>query len=265
VHRRLLTDDGERIEAWAWRPAESQQPHADVGLVVAHGFAASARRAPNRRIAQRLAARLPVIAFDFRGHGGSSGSCTLGAEEIRDVAAAVRWARTLGWHRVVTVGFSMGAAIVVRHAGVVGGIDGVVAISGPAFWNYRGTPVMRRLHFGVEHPVGRQFVRRVMRTRVIEPPWPTPWPLSPEQAAAAIPPVPLLVVHGRGDPFFPEEHPRALILAAETGAARSGLSGYHPELWLEDFGHAEAAIPDPLVDRIADWVTAATGSGNRFG
>jgi hypothetical protein len=113
---------------------------------------------------------------------------------------------------------------------------------------------MRRLHFGVEHPFGRVIVRHGMHTRVAPPPWPEPWPAQPVDTAAAIPPVPFLVVHGRTDPFFPDEHPRAVVEAANRAAAERGLRDYRAELWMADFGHAENAIPDTMLDRIAGWV-----------
>lgn len=263
VRRRLLTADGVRIEAVL--TDQSHRDPADVGIVVAHGFSASMDKRFNRRIIDALSHRLPVIAFDFRGHGRSDGQCTLGEREIQDVAAAVAWARTLQWKRVVTLGFSMGAAVVLRHAGELGGVDAVAAVSGPAFWNYRGTPVMRRLHFGVENRLGRVFVRRAMRTRVVPPPWPTPWPTSPVEAAGQIPPVPLLIVHGQQDPFFPDEHPRALVRSARSGAARRGLTRYEPQFWLSDFGHAEAAIPREVLDGIVDWVVNGADGGATAG
>jgi len=58
-----------------------------------------------------------VVLFDFRGHGRSGGESTLGDLEIRDVAVAVAYARELGYERIATVGFSMGASIVLRQAG----------------------------------------------------------------------------------------------------------------------------------------------------
>jgi pimeloyl-ACP methyl ester carboxylesterase len=254
VHRSLITSDGVRIRAVYSGPASPALDDDATGVVLAHGFSGSVDKERNRRILARFAAAVPAVAFDFRGHGRSEGLSTLGDREILDVEAAVGWARSIGLRTVVTVGFSMGAAVVVRHAGVVGGVDGVVAVSGPAFWNYRGTPIMRLLHFGVEHPLGRAWVRRGMGTRVIPPPWPTPWPMAPAEAAERIPPTPFLVVHGRVDPFFPDEHPRALIRGARLGADALGLDDYRPELWLEDFGHAEAAVDDATIDRIADWV-----------
>jgi pimeloyl-ACP methyl ester carboxylesterase len=262
IHRRLLTSDGQRIAAQLLLPANGEAANSDTALVVAHGFSGHIAKEQNRRVMLRLARQLPVVGVDLRGHGGSSGECTLGNEEVHDVAAAVSWARTRGFQRIVVVGFSMGAAVAVRYAGLFGGCAGVVAVSGPAFWNYRGTAVMRWLHFGVEHPVGRTYVRRVMRTRVAPPPWPQPWPMSPTEAAMLIPPTPFLVVHGRDDQFFPEEHPRGLIRAATVGAQQRGVADYQPELWLADFGHAEAAITDELLDRIADWASSLTEPAN---
>lgn len=248
--RWLITSDGVRIRAEYTPPPVA----APVGLVAVHGFSGSIDKPVNRAIVHRLAQRLPVVAVDLRGHGSSAGLSTLGDLEVYDVAAAVRWAQLLGIEQVATLGFSMGAAVCVRHAGLLGGVSAVVEVSGPAFWNYRGTPVMRRLHFGVEHPVGRAYVRHGMRTAVVPPPWPSPWPPSPAELAREIPPTPFLIVHGDADPFFPDEHPRALLRAARAGAEERGVTD-RTELWLRGFGHAEAAIPPDLLDEIVDWVS----------
>lgn len=244
----LVTDDGVRLRA-----AHVPGPGGPTALVVVHGFNAGIDKPANVTVVRTLATRFPVLTMDLRGHGRSDGLCTLGDKEVADVDAVVRWARTLGYRRVVTVGFSMGASVVVRHAGLVGGVDAVVEVSGPAFWNYRGTPVMRMLHFGVENRVARLWLTHVMRTRVIPPPWPEPWPESPVEAATNIPPVPFLIVHGTEDGFFPVEHPRALANAAQAGAAARDVPD-ETDLWLRPFGHAEAAISRDLLLRITDWV-----------
>jgi len=66
------------------------------------------------------------VTFDFRGHGRSGGVSTLGDKEIKDIDVAVGYARELGYQRVATVGFSMGASIVLRHAGLIGDVNAVV-------------------------------------------------------------------------------------------------------------------------------------------
>jgi len=237
----LITRDGVRIDA-DHRPGD-----AATGIVVAHGFTGSWRRPAVRRIAEIFARYGGVVSFDFRGHGRSGGRSTVGDREIHDVDAAVAWARELGYARIVTVGFSMGASVVVRHAALVGGVAAVVAVSGPSRWYYRGTTPMRRLHWVVERRLGRLVGRVALRTRIASDGW-DPVPEQPDAVAGRIAPVPLLVVHGDADPYFPVEHARALYDAA----------GEPRELWIEPgYGHAENAASDELVGRIGAWVVSA--------
>ncbi|OEV25430.1 hypothetical protein AN220_13690, partial [Streptomyces nanshensis] len=64
-------------------------------------------------------------------------------------------------------------------------------------------------------------------------------------AVPRIAPVPLLVVHGDQDPYFPVDHPLSLAEAADPEAC---------ELWLRPgFGHAENAADAALLDRIGSW------------
>ncbi|MER5974702.1 alpha/beta hydrolase [Streptomyces sp. NPDC002055] len=345
-------------------------------MVVAHGFTGALDRPAVRRAARALAWHAMVITFSFRGHGRSGGRSTLGDREVLDLAAAVRWARSLGHTRVATVGFSMGGSVVLRHAALYGphglgraaadgpgrttdglgpgsdgpgaGADGagrtagspgpttdslgpgsdspgpaaaagpggllrepldeppnepldgpldglphgplhgplngplngprhgpmseslngrlngplnglpdagrtdahadaVVSVSAPARWYYRGTAPMRRLHWVVTRPAGRLVGRLGLRTRIHPEDW-NPEPLSPVGAVPYIAPVPLLIVHGDQDPYFPLDHPRSLAGAA-NGAA---------ELWIEPgLGHAENAADDALLARIGDWTQRA--------
>ncbi|UNT01072.1 alpha/beta hydrolase [Streptomyces tubbatahanensis] len=122
--------------------------------------------------------------------------------------------------------------------------DAVVAVSAPARWYYRGTAPMRRLHWAIQHPLGRLVSRYGLRTRVHHRDW-NPVPLSPVAAAGRIAPVPLLVVHGDQDPYFPLDHPLSLAEAADPEAC---------ELWIEaGFGHAENSAEPALLHRIGAW------------
>ncbi|MFI1933056.1 alpha/beta hydrolase family protein [Streptomyces sp. NPDC020330] len=276
----LLTDDGVPVEAvyapctaGAGTPGNdvAEGPAAAPAIVVAHGFTGSVDRPAVRRAARVFAQRAAVITFSFRGHGRSGGRSTVGDREVLDLAAAVAWARELGHHRVVTVGFSMGGSVVLRHGalytaetaaghtpvrvpareGRTGSegahSDAVVSVSAPARWYYRGTAPMRRLHWVVTRPSGRLVGRYGLRTRIATEDW-DPVPLSPVAAVPLIAPAPLLLVHGDRDPYFPLDHPRMLAEAAGPGGA---------ELWLEKgMGHAENAADDALLARIADWATA---------
>ncbi|WP_138960472.1 alpha/beta fold hydrolase [Streptomyces sp. YIM 121038] len=245
----LRTADGVRLDA-AYDPGPG--PVGGPAIVVAHGFTGDRERPHVRRAARVFAQRAAVVTFSFRGHGASAGRSTVGDREVLDVAAAVAWARSLGHTRVVTVGFSMGGSVVLRHAALHGGrtearVDAVVAVSAPARWFYRGTAPMRRLHWLVTRPAGRAVSRVGLRTRIHPREW-DPVPLSPTEAVPLLAPTPLLIVHGDRDPYFPVDHPR-MLAAAAAGAA---------ELWLEaGMGHAEHAADDALLGRVADWATAS--------
>jgi hypothetical protein len=61
--------------------------------------------------------------------------------------------------------------------------------------------------------------------------------------------VPLLIVHGDKDRYFPPEHARQLYMAAREPK----------ELWLlPGMGHAESACSQDLVDRVGRWIDQAT-------
>lgn len=201
-------------------------------LVLRHGFLGWHRKPRIARFAERLARWFAVYAIDLRGHGGSGGLCTYGDREIEDVEAAVSSARRDGHERVVTMGMSMGAIAVVRHAGLIGGVDAVVAISSPARWRQtRGSAAWRRLRRLTDTPRGRRVGRRVLEVRL-----PDAWeaPESPEDVVGKIAPAPVIIVHGRDDHLFPEDEawrlyrtangPRRLLLAGRFGHAEDGCS-----------------------------------------
>jgi pimeloyl-ACP methyl ester carboxylesterase len=240
--RTLVTEDGVPIEAMHL-PRDT-----DLAIVLAHGFTLSWQHGAVWRVAKRLNRTAGVIVFDFRGHGRSGGLSTLGDRETKDLAVAIAYARELGYQRIVPVGFSMGASIVTRYAGLVGGVDAAVSVSGPGRWYYRGTYPMRRVHWAVERRLGRIITRKWLNTRVSSVRW-NPVPMPPAEAAARIAPIPFLVVHGDSDPYFPVEHAHQLYEAAREPK----------ELWVvPGFGHAESGSDDALLDRIAAWADKTT-------
>jgi fermentation-respiration switch protein FrsA (DUF1100 family) len=99
----------------------------------------------------------------------------------------------------------------------------------------------------VEHRLGRFVTRRWLKTRISPEGWKL-IPVPPAEAAAQISPVPLLIVHGDQDHYFPPEHGRQLYMAAREPK----------ELWIiPGMGHAESACRQELVDRIGDWIEQA--------
>ena len=103
------------------------------------------------------------------------------------------------------------------------------------------------MHRAVERRAGRYVTRRWLKTRISPEGWKL-IPMPPAEAAAKIAPVPLLIVHGDQDIYFPPEHARQLYQAAREPK----------ELWLlPGMGHAESACSQELVDRIGRWVDRA--------
>jgi pimeloyl-ACP methyl ester carboxylesterase len=238
----LVTDDGVPIEVVHLEGDRS------LAFVVAHGFTLHWRSPHVWRVASQLNQHGGVAALDFRGHGRSGGHSTLGDLEIKDLDVVVRYLRELGYEQIVTVGFSMGASIVLRHAGLIGGVDGVISVSGPGRWYYKGTPSMRRVHWAVERKAGRLVTKMFLKTRIKAGRW-DPIPLPPADASSLISPTPLLIVHGDRDLYFPSDHADQLFEAA----------GEPKELWIETgLGHAESAVTGELLDRMAKWALAAT-------
>jgi fermentation-respiration switch protein FrsA (DUF1100 family) len=88
-----------------------------------------------------------------------------------------------------------------------------------------------------------------MKTRISNGKW-DPVPLAPADAAARIAPVPLLIVHGDQDTFFPVDHAQRLYDCARDPK----------ELWIiPGFGHAESGARPALLDRIGGWTRRAVG------
>lgn len=227
---------------------------SDLCLVVVHGFTGGWRQQRVQRVIERLRDFGGIVALDMRGHGRSGGATTVGHEEVWDVEAAVAWARELGYPRVVSVGFSLGGAVVLREAALMadgpGRVDGVVSVSAPAFWYYKGTRIMRWAHYAVETRPGR-LAMRLRGTRISGKGWPEPVPIPPVEAAGRLGNIPLLVVHGDADHYFPQEHPKAI----HEAAVRSGV---RTDLWIEPgFGHAESAVSTEILDRIGEWARAS--------
>lgn len=252
----LRTVDGETISAgWA-----AGRPGATPGLafVLAHGFTGSWREPRVQAVQAHLSRFGDVLSVDQRGHGQSTGACTVGMDEVLDVDAAVGYLRThTGARSIVTVGFSMGGSVVLRHGALAPGSvhtpehrpDAVVSVSAPGFWFYRGTKVMRLVHRLIENPAGR-VVLRSRGVRMTSTPWPDPPPWSPEESVRRMGDFPLLIVHGDVDHYFPVEHARVLERAAEQ--ARNSQAEV---IIVPGFAHAESTVDIQTMDHIGKWAS----------
>ncbi len=222
----LITADGVALSALAYGP-----PDAPVAVVFGHGFTGSQR---NRRVVELVSAlaerEFAVYTADFRGHGASAGRSTYGEREVYDLEAVVAVARPRH-ARVVTVGASMGAFVALRHVGLGGTVDAVVAISSPAFATIPRMPRARMLGRLVRSDRGRRLLAR-HGTRV--DPF-APVSVPPIELASAIA-APVAIIHGGRDRYVPLSDAKAL---------HERLRSPRRLVVLPDFGHGEAGFgPD---------------------
>jgi pimeloyl-ACP methyl ester carboxylesterase len=212
----------------------------ETAIVLAHGFMAYRTKPKWRVLAEGLAQQFTVYTFDMRGHGQSAGACTGGERELLDVHAVIDYARERGHQRVVTVGGSLGGIAVVLEAAHFRDPDAVVAISTPAVWSHpESTKMVRRMTWLFMSPIGRALARRLMGT-TIDLAWGNPEP--PADVIARISPIPILIVHGENDHFFPPDDARMLF---ERAGDPKRL------LLIPEFGHSEDGFTPEFADRLA--------------
>ena len=231
------TSDGVRIEGTRLGNPGSDLP----ALVLGHGLMGWHRKPRFARFAERMTPWFSPYPFDFRGHGRSGGVCDYGGAEIHDVESVVRLTRRVGFERVVTCGTSMGAIAVLRHGGLIGGVDTVVGISSLAYWDWHAgahPKAARNMRARISTPFGRAALK-AWGVRL-----PDDWkePGSPEEVVGAIAPTPLIICHGLNDHLFGEDHPRRLYEAA--GEPKRMLLG-------DRFGHAEDGLTPEFARRLA--------------
>ena len=239
---------------------------------MAHGLTGHRRRAGVRLVTQWLSQYGRVVVFDQRGHGESGGTCTLAFREPMDLDVVCTWARTLSDAPIVTVGFSLGASVALRHAALVtaperatsvdAGIQvrerpaATVLVSGVGEWFYRGSHIMDRLFRFTSTPWGRLAMRVGEKVRVSVSDW-GHGPGSPDHelptspvASASLVKHPLLIIHGDRDHYFPAEHAERVARAAREGGNEA------VDIWIEEgMGHAERGTTQELVARLAEWAT----------
>lgn len=220
--------------------------NGDYSFLVVHGLFAHHRAPGFAEFAQSLTRFGRVFAFDLRGHGLSSGVCTLGNLEALDVAAVTQFARDQTERPLVTIGFSMGAAAVVRAAALYEHADAVVSVSGPAQWGGPRRRSAELVSLAWKAPLARNIVKKVIGVSLARTWEPSE---SPASVVGKIAPSPLLIIHAADDDFFPPEEPEVLLDYANEPK----------ELWMMPRGgHAEGLFSKPgfpvEVERVDNFV-----------
>jgi alpha-beta hydrolase superfamily lysophospholipase len=228
----LTTPDGVTLSALRYGPAD-----ADIAVVFGHGFTGSQRNKKIVALAGGLAEHgLAVYTADFRGHGASGGLSTLGDHEIQDLETVLALARS-NHQKVVSAGASMGAFIALRHAGLGGNADAVIAISSPALGRDPKLLRARLLRAAALSARGRRLLD-LYGTHVGSVPEAITPPID---LVAQIAPTPVAIIHGRRDRYVP---------LADAYALYHRLGEPRRLIVLPDFGHGEAGFEPAFADRL---------------
>jgi len=213
---RALISGGLRLE-WhlARAPTSSARDATRMGLVIAHGLPVGPGSAA--RIGQtfpQLADRVAqdtgwaALSFSFRGSGRSPGEFSPRGW-LEDLQAAVEFLRS----EVSTVwlaGFGFGATLALRVAALDPAVGGVAALATPS-----------DLGSWVAHPDRlAELAHEAGTVPTSTPDGLEDWPaqlraIDPLGSVQAVPPRPLLLVHGSADEDVPIVDARALADAAE--------------------------------------------------
>jgi hypothetical protein len=229
--------DGTSLHGWYF-PAAGEQLGS---VLVLHGNAEniSTHFASTAWLAR---SGFAVFLFDYRGYGRSSGSPDLDGLHL-DVAAALETLLALPEtdpNRVVVLGQSLGGSLALTAMAESPHKSRLRAvIVEAAFSDYRG--------------IAREKLDTFWLTRPLQGPisLAIDGRYSPTEAAAALAPVPLLIIQGEADPIVPPHHAEALHVAA----------GEPKTLWLlPGTGHIQAFATIATRRQLVAFLEAVLGA-----
>jgi pimeloyl-ACP methyl ester carboxylesterase len=124
----VTTRDGVKISGWLIHPANGGSPAV---FIVMHSYMKCKASPELLQVVVGLARRgYYVVTFDFRGHGNSSGSTTLGPKETLDAEAVINWTyNRLPGKPIYLLGFGLGGVVAIVEGSADSRVKGVVADS----------------------------------------------------------------------------------------------------------------------------------------
>lgn len=234
----LVRPDGVVIAAW-FIPGRTRRT-----LLLLHG--AGGERSSLLDFAGRFHHHGYTVCLpDMRGHGASSPAvCTFGLRESADMVALLDLLAQrpdVDLAAMGVFGTSMGAAVALLTAALDPRLKVVVADSAYA----RLADVLRRRRhsglYGLLTPIRRRLIQEASGFRVAQ--------VDVARAVAAMPPRPVLLIHGTHDEIVPVAQSDLLYAALPEPK----------QVWVvEGAGHVEAFRPDPAAyeERVIAWVDA---------
>lgn len=241
----VTTQDGVDLRGWIVQPKGTPRP---VVFVVMHGYTSCKSDPRLLSVIAGLAERgYTVVAFDFRGHGESGGTTTIGPLEARyDVPAVLGLVEErFPGYDIVLLGYSMGAvAGIVAGAAYQGPHRLVIVADSPYPVLATVVPRWLKSQMGIPEWYGRLVAKMggVLSGQDLDF-----GPMSLDSIDK-----PLLVIAGDRDPLVTPGEARAIAAKSCCGEA----------LIVEGAGHVEAAQVlglDNYLDRIESFLYRSLG------
>ena len=191
----------------------------DSALIVCHGFSGSKEGGGRAlRMAEYLARPgMGVLLFDFAGNGGSEGAFaeTTLSGQMADLSCAADWCETQGAERIAGMGRSFGGTTLLCQAARDSRFRAVCTWATPVYpLNlFRGfLQEDREDHVVLSGENGTIELKRDFMDDLAEH--------DVQACAAAIPPRPLLIVHGERDEVVPPHEAEVIRKAAASGSRK---------------------------------------------
>jgi pimeloyl-ACP methyl ester carboxylesterase len=234
----LLTTDKEKIAYCHYK-----KNHSRV-VIIAHGFYSSKDIVLIKKLAKSLLDKYDVFAFDFRGHGKSTGLFTWTSKEGADLETVLGYLKDK-YEKIGLISFSLGAAISINTVSKTGCVDCLICVSIPSefgkidykFWQLDWENDIVYNLFDREGRIGKGIR-------------PGPFWLKKKKPAESIEKIeiPVLYIHGDKDWVIRPWHSKALY---EKTASKKRLvivkDGPHAEFLLRKF-------PDRIIGLIKSWL-----------
>ncbi|MBI4353436.1 MAG: alpha/beta fold hydrolase [Candidatus Omnitrophica bacterium] len=211
-----------------------------AAVVIAPGFFTGKDTRTYRRLEGDLKDVFDVVSMDFRGHGRSEGRYAYSAKEKEDLKAVIGYARDSGHKKIGVLGFSYGGAIAILEAAEYKDVDSLVCAGSPMasgeiefkWWTWEGLKLgLWRWERGKGVRSGNPFLAKV----------------RPLDVVASVSPIPILFIHGTGDPTVDVRHSRMLYEAArEPKAIKIFEKGSHAEEIYRRF-------PAEFIQTVKEW------------
>jgi len=216
----LHTKDQQRIDAVHYQEGFKK------AVILTHGFFNAKDAYLFREIAKTLALHYDVVAFDFRGHGKSSGLFTWTAKEGADLQAVINYVKERGYESIGLMGFSLGAAISLIETARNPDIKTLIAVSAPYdFWKIDFNFWKRGMFDDLMLNLGYKA-----KGKGVRPSHPWQEKMAPIDIVDRISPRSVLFLHGSEDWLINPRHSRKLFDKAKEPKKI---------IILEKLGHAE--------------------------